>query len=56
MNIDRLCQRYRKAPWEVLDLSLTDYAFAFRVLDAGQKQDEIDARKREREMKTKRRK
>lgn len=56
MNLDRICRRYRKAPWEVLEISLIDYALAIKVMEAGNAQDEIDFKKQEREMELKRRK
>lgn len=56
VNLDRLCRRYNKAPWEVLEIGLVDYAIAIRVMEAGNAQDEIDMKKREREMQSKRRK
>jgi len=56
VNLDRLCRRYRKAPWEVLSIGLTDYSLALAAMKAGNAQDELDMAKREREMKAKSRK
>lgn len=56
MNLDRICRRYRKAPWEVLEVSLIDFSIALRCIEAGDAQDEIDAKRREREMEQKRKK